>query len=490
MPRGYGGRGRNFHPNFLEYMKKIVQHPNYAGMPWAIDSQEKIRWNAPSHRPPGGTWSNLHDERLGWWKTKAKEFNIPLEKGWISKVAKQVHPFKQKPCQTCGRELSLLYIYPTQRTITRINSIPGLKEPFKFEDFRSILAVVPLVKEQSGATGLTQICEILGIPASHVLSSETVVGYLKDVLIRKEPRGVLSPGAMSDAPDRLDGFHTYNICCRGKQDTGRNADNLRTYATDRRAFQFWCEGDWAAADYLMKQRVNGRCAFCGAQAELTADHVGPVSLGFCHRPSFRALCRADNSGRNNRMSLSDVKLLVHDELEGEKVVSWHARAMWDIEKNSVATDDDALNLSKKMRVNQHHYLTILARIKKQGNRDFLESLLHPEFALNRYKLVAFDGTNFSFEQLRASRRAETYARSKMRRVVRIAMQSLDDYAAKNNRNTPLFKDRDLDAAESELLSSLKRGASFENSRKLLQAYMAKVADRLATRGVPRAYELN
>ena len=77
----YGGRGREVHPLFIEYIKKIVVHANYKGMPWAVDSEGKIRWNAPSHRPPGGQWSDLHDERHEWWKTKAAE---ALEAGPVS----------------------------------------------------------------------------------------------------------------------------------------------------------------------------------------------------------------------------------------------------------------------------------------------------------------------------------------------------------------------------------------------------------------------
>ncbi len=49
----YGGRGRDWHPAFVEYMYKIVEHPHYAGIPWGIDDKGKIRWNPPSHRPPG-----------------------------------------------------------------------------------------------------------------------------------------------------------------------------------------------------------------------------------------------------------------------------------------------------------------------------------------------------------------------------------------------------------------------------------------------------
>ncbi|MFH1098315.1 MAG: hypothetical protein V1723_00070, partial [Candidatus Uhrbacteria bacterium] len=117
-------------------------------------------------------------------------------------------------------------------------------------------------------------------------------------------RNSTSPGAMSNAPDRLDGYHTYNLCCRSKQDTGRHKSNLARYGEDRRAYENWSEGDWKAASWLMKEFQKH-----GA----SPDHLGPISLGFNHRPKFRPLTRAANSARNNRMTFEDIKLLLQEE---------------------------------------------------------------------------------------------------------------------------------------------------------------------------------
>jgi len=46
-----------------------------------------------------GKWSNLHDERLAWWRKKAKEIGVQEEGHWISEVAKRIHPTGKKPCQ-------------------------------------------------------------------------------------------------------------------------------------------------------------------------------------------------------------------------------------------------------------------------------------------------------------------------------------------------------------------------------------------------------
>ena len=58
----------------------------------------------------------------------------------------------------------------------------------------------------------------------------------KEIIIKyisEEKKSMLSPGVMSNAPDRLDGYHSYNACCR-PCDSGRSKKNLSTYGQDRR----------------------------------------------------------------------------------------------------------------------------------------------------------------------------------------------------------------------------------------------------------------
>lgn len=454
-------------------------------MPWAIDTSQKIRWNAPSHRPPGGPWSNLHDERFHWWKTKAIQIKIPLTGSWISKVAKEIHPFKKKPCQTCGVERSLLYEYPTVRILQKINKINGISIPFEYRDFLTIVQIVEEVHKQTGIKGIEELCIILGIPKKYSKSLKILRKYITNFILA-EPKGVLSPGAMSNAPDRLDGFHTYNICCRSTEDTGRHKKNLKTYGLDRRAFEFWCEGDWSAASRLMKEEVVGKCAYCGNKQELTADHIGPISLGFCHRPKFNALCRGCNSAKNNRMSRSDVRILLADEKSGSIVVSWNAKNVWDLLKMSIKNDEDALRISKIMRANQHHYLMMLSKIKESGHIEFLITLLHSEYAQNRYTIVRFNKSDFSYKKMLVQRRQTTYSDSLERRMKRISLDALDDYSSKTNRNPLLIQDKELTEIEGEMMKLLQN-KKYSSAKIKFRKYMDLVGEKLVKFGIPRAY---
>ena len=346
--------------------------------------------------------------------------------------------------------------------------------------------MIQQVYDQVGDNALTELAKILSLPSNFSSNLDDLTVFVENKLIPSEPKGVLSPGAMSNAPDRLDGFHTYNLCCRSSQDTGRNPDNLRTYSDDRRAFEYWCEGDWAAANYVMNQKVYGECARCSWEDNLTADHIGPISLGFQHRPTFLALCRSCNSAKNNRMSYSDITLLLADEHCGENVVSWHAKAIWNLYKNRVKTDEDALNLSKLMRVNQHHYMYVLWKIFQGGYVDFLKQLLPLDYADNTYEIDGFSGTDFSCEKLVVKDRHDTYSASKKERSERIAFDALREYNQKHNRNVQMLHLPQIDQAFSRIFSMLEKG-NFSQVRVVFEDYMKVVAHALVSKGVPRTY---
>lgn len=152
-------------------------------------------------------------------------------------------------------------------------------------------------------------------------------------------------------------------------DTGRHSSNLARYSQDRRAYENWSEGDWNLSNRLMGEFGSFDekviCPFCGKKRKMTADHIGPISLGFTHRPKFNPLCKSCNSGKNNRITLEDVKILLKDEQKGEKVISWHSKYIWDSLKNKIENEEDSLKLSKAMRLNLHNVLTLLAIIKEK-----------------------------------------------------------------------------------------------------------------------------
>lgn len=455
----YGDDRRPWNEAFVSYMQQLVAHPNFSGMPSAIDDDGRIRWNAPSNRPPG-KWQDLRDRRLAWWRKKAEELGVDQNGKWISKVVKAIHPFQEKPCQTCGRVMSLNYVYPTKNALKKINTVLSEKDQIQYDQFLTIYEVTQHLEDKLGKDGLNILEKLFPqLKQIQKKNSKEIIEFLAEKVVPMEPKGILSPGSMSNAPDRLDGFHTYNLCCRHRQDTGRSSDNLRTYSDDRRAFEFWCEGDWASANLLMTLGAEGICPECGRKALITADHIGPISLGFTHRPRFQPMCGSCNSSKGNRLSLKDVKELIKDESFGEIVVSRQINKLWNLVKGKVKTNEEANKLSKLLRINQHYYLLILKEIYDLGYPDMLLSFLNPELADEKIDFEGLDGTNFQYKKLNKSKRQDTYSESKACRMIRIAFDALDDYASKNKRNIHLVPEEITSFSHEKIIQSLPNDKS-------------------------------
>jgi hypothetical protein len=380
---------RAWHPNFIKYMQFIVNHENYQGMPEPYKQDGSIRWVISGK-------SEIGKKRLIWWDKKRAKIGIKKEGAWISKVARAIHPIGLKPCQICGKKMSLDYIYPNKR-------------------------------------------------------------------------GTKSPGAMSNAPDRFDGYHTYNLCCRSVQDTGRHKSNLNRYGEDRRVYENWSDGDWKAASWLMK--IFNRHG-------LSPDHIGPLSLGFAHRPKFNPLTRAQNSAKNNRMSFSDIKLLLDDEKKGEIVVSGHSKYIWDKLKSSIKNDQDALKLSKLMRLHLHQILTILSEIHKRGYKAFLvRYFLHPEYANYSIEFLGFDPSNGSYKEMIKKIGTKKQYSNNAKRYIRKSFDVLKKYRIVKKRNTKIITSSEIKSSMEAFFQLLKAGKEKE-ARKKLDLVFSIIGDKL------------
>lgn len=457
----YGDSRRAWSKQFVQYMQEIIDHPNYQGMPCTHGAHGAIDWTIPSNRSRGSSNWDGNARRRDWWREKAKDLGIEEKGHWLSRVAKAIHPFGKKPCQPCGRVMEIAYAYPRALTIEKVNRYLPARDQL---DPADLLVVDELVVHCYDVLGVDKAFDVLisSFPLTTHYFSEAqdenaMIRAIRAAYVEKESR-LFSPGAMSNAPDRLDGFHTYNLCCRRTEDTGRTSSNLRTYSVDRRAYEQWCEGDWAAADALMHSVGEGDCQDrCGYHGQLTADHVGPISLGFQHSTNFRAICLRCNSSKNNRLSHADVERLRRRELVSG-VISWQASALWEQCKDEVASDEDALRLSKLLRILQHHYLESLYLAVLHEVPDVLLQFLHPEYANFETEFLQLDPATLTFSGARVTERGLNYARLKARRAVRIAFESLFGYAKKGRRNIQRVDPKLVADEMNDYLQALKAAA--------------------------------
>lgn len=459
----YGGRkGQEWNSTFIEYIEFIAGHPTYEGMPDTYLEDGRVQWEAPSNRP-SGRFKNTHHKRKDWWRGKAHSVEIsPASSKWISKVALLIHPTKQKPCKRCGNVMDLRYVYPNVTLLKRISNLTYIDDSFPLSHLEHIESLVVRLVSQFGLVVFTDLPVLLKTSAIQVprLESdlETWLRWIEKKYVPKRP-SLLGPGAMSNAPDRFDGFHSFNRCCREEADKGRHKVNMQTYVTDRRVFEYWTEGDWIAANRLMgmvRAIFGNEPCRNGHDGPCSADHIGPISLGFIHRPEFQLLCKPCNSAKNNRMSLSDVEHLRNIE-QGEKVISWHSEALWNLRKNSVTSDETARRLSKLLRDNRHNLMYILQRIAREGYFTFLASFLELEYAERDVEFINPRVTNYitEFDEIQYINRDSRYVDEQKSRRFRVAFESLRDYFLKENRNAYIINDSKIEIKISCVLSELK-----------------------------------
>ena len=477
---------------FLQYEEEMADHPAYAGMPDLRHEDGTIQWEAPSNRG-SGTFQFSHDRRYQWWVKKAAEVGISTDEDkWISKVAKAIHPTKLHPCKICGRVMDIRYCYLSSNFIKRVKKLPFYDGSIEMEETTHILDFVVSFVDTYGVNaynalaGLLKCIQVKDVPdLPPDLSLWT--SWIEQNYIPTEP-SMLGPGAMSNAPDRLDGFHTFNRCCRSKADKGRSKENLASYSTDRRAFENWSDGNWITANKLMgfinsdsdmkKEHCTNEKNGGRHPRPCSADHIGPISLGFCHRPEFQLLCKSCNSAKNNRMYYSDVRHLIKAEEAGETVATWYAIPIWRKCKEKVTNRESALKLSRVMRDNRNMAMMLLADFIDKDEYLFLLTLLNLEYADYDYDIVP--GSVRIHEQIITvdfSRKMSTlrYVNIQKTRKIRIAFFSLSEYAKKENRNGYTYTNPQIEELKKQAFNILADASSElkEQNRALISALSNK-----------------
>lgn len=437
----YGSRGEAWADEFVSYMKTIVTNPIYSGMPDAVKSDGKIQWEAPSNRS-GGDYQFTNNKRKEWWKDKAESVGIDTSKDqWISKTAKFIHPTGKKPCKRCGQIMTIGYVYPSSILMKRFKKY--IDPNFEVDMNESVHDLIQHAYSISKIRFLSSFKAIFKAKDIQVPDFggdlDEIFIWLDSEYIPKEP-STLSPGVMSNAPDRFDGFHSFNRCCRGKADKGRSTNNLKSYTTDRRVFEYWSEGNWIAADRLMglvRSVFSNEATADGRDGPPSADHIGPISLGFRHRPEFKLLSQEANSAKNNRMSLDDVLHLINCEKEGVEVASWYAKPLWNLRKHDVNSDEKALRLSKMLRDNQRNAMHILCMMFNKDKYSFLIYLLELDYADKNFTFKNLRVENFitTFDHLIVEPRTTMYSNEQKARRIRIGFEALKGYMEKDNRHT-------------------------------------------------------
>lgn len=427
---------RIWHPHFLQYMETIINHPNYRGLAIEKKADGNYRWIATAK-------SAIGQSRITWCQNKARELGIPIQPGMYADVMLAIHPTKRKVCQTCGKEMSLYYHYPNHHFLN------GLNRTFdtKFTDCDHISDIWDTLVA-SGVPSF-KVAKFLidkgDLDFSPYDNKEDIIDAL-EYACRKGGKACLGPGAMSNFPDRYDGFHTYNRCCRSSQDKGRSKENLKSYTKDRRAYEYWSDGNIHAANQFMGSKF-----FAGT----SADHIGPISLGFVHDPHYlQPMLGGDNSAKRDRLQLEDIqKIIITEHRTDVYPMSWYSKLIWEhIKKNySTNTHKIAGVYRDALKQNMANFMfilwTILNRCPENGKTFLIEAFLAPNFSNFDY--------SYQFNELgeivrKMPRHYTDRNKNEAMRYCRIAIEAVYDYMDKDNRHL----NPDLTTTEMKFLSRI------------------------------------
>jgi Alw26I/Eco31I/Esp3I family type II restriction endonuclease len=407
----------------------IVEHPNYAGMPGAVSIDGRINWQVSSGRST--SFFDYYEARRDWWSTRSDELLLPgsgKEQNRFSIAARVIHPTGYRPCRLCGDLWNVGYFYLNDRLTARLGKSIASGSFHKAEP---ISVAIKLAHDLGGPEAIRELAQLF--PERREFFEK--YGVSQEAFERSNyiPSPWLSPGFMADPPDRLDGLHDYCLACRDENDPGRSKPNMRSYIHDRRAFEWWAEGDWMMADELYNSAGPGRCSVCGIELDrVSPDHVGPLACGFKQIPFFVPMCPTHQSSKNRRMSLRDVRLLLeYEQSTGHPAASWQVRGLWDTYKKRIETDADAAELSAHLRALQDCYLRSLYALLRAGRARFLSSMLSPQFAYFSHEFQDLDPSTFRFSSVQTIRTETPLRASLARRSVRIAFDELVAYAEKD-----------------------------------------------------------
>ena len=105
---------RTWNSSFKEYTDIIVLHRNHKSLFYERYKENRVKWVVTGKSEKG----KLRQE---WWDAKCREHNVEIRKGCYAIITRIIHPTKKHVCQCCGKELSILYEYPSKRLLVKIN---------------------------------------------------------------------------------------------------------------------------------------------------------------------------------------------------------------------------------------------------------------------------------------------------------------------------------------------------------------------------------
>lgn len=460
---------KQWHSQFIKYMERIVNNENYKGLPIKKKPDGSYAWIATAK-------SDVGQGRIDWCIHKAHDLGLIVDyepyPGMYADVMLEIHPTKWKVCQICGREMSLYYHYPNATFLKSLNKTFNCN----FTDCDHISDIWDeLINRGIKKIALAQfLIQKGGLDLNPDIASKDEIIDALEYACRKGDKKCLGPGAMSNFPDRYDGFHTYNRCCRTTQDKGRSKENLKSYTKDRRAYEYWSDGNIHAANQFM-----GSSYFEGT----SADHIGPISLGFVHDSHYlQPMPSGDNSSKRDRLQVVDIESIIETQNRtGVYPMSWQSKLIWEyIRTNYTQHPDKVSNVYRDaLKQNMANFmfilLCILEKCPNNGEEFLVKAYLEPNYDYFNYSYRFNEKGEIIGKEPRHFTDRNQYETNRYRRI---AIEAVYDYNEKDNRHNT----NDLTSSERSVLlkicQQIEHGIDIKQGKALVRNLVENIENRI------------
>ena len=202
----------------------------------------------------------------------------------------------------------------------------------------------------------------------------------------------------------------------------------------------------------------------------SADHIGPISLGFVHDPSYlQPMPGGENSSKRDRLQLDDIENIIKiEERTGVYPMSWYSKLIWEFIKSNYSIFPNKVPTlyrdALKQNMTNFMYIlkTILENCQENGQNFLIDAFLNPNYECFKYSYkFNEDGQIIKKEPRHITARNQ----NEKSRYIRIAIKSVYDYNEKVNRNNK----NNLSASENkkllEICSMIESGLDVDKSKK-------------------------
>ncbi len=214
----------------------------------------------------------------------------------------------------------------------------------------------------------------------------------------------------------------------------------------------------------------------------SADHIGPVSLGFVHDPRYlQPMTSSDNSTKRDRLQLIDIEKVIETEKRtGIYPMSWYSKLIWEhIRENILIIRKDTKRIPLCIKQNMANFMYILWYILEyapnNGEQFLVNAFLKPNFKYFEYSY----SFNQSGEILSITPRHFTDRNAnEMERYCRIAIEAVYDFNDKENRQLAPQNTSEEQRRLASICTKIEIGTPFSEVKRDIQSLVESIQLRI------------